>query len=76
MTALAESLWNPDVPWEDVRQRYLVSAYGEHADRAFDAAADHLRRTEPRYSTYIDTMLALRFVQRMERRFTSGTRSL
>ena len=158
MTALAQSLWNPDVPWAEMRRRYLVSAYGKHAEwageyldtlerflwtgdphrrtlplseadadnlaegaawldrslaevkarykatdpsdktwrksldlllhhgkflrhivaayrarrfgdeeqagRAFDQAADHLRRTEPRYSTYIDTMLALRFLER------------
>jgi hypothetical protein len=34
------------------------------AEREFEAAADFLRRTEPKYSTYIDTMLALRFLER------------
>ncbi len=159
MTALAECLWNPDVPWSTLRRRYLASAYGEHADFAgeylamlesfldsgdphwrtpplsnadedrlaacraflktslaeielrreatadrardrsldllahharlmlffvrayqarlagdaqqadetFDRAADFLRETEPAYSTYIDTMLALRFVERAKR---------
>ena len=155
MTALAEALWDPSVPWNEMRQRYLASAYGEHAEwastylgtieafldtgdphwrtlpfsnadearlsevaafldaslaeakarytatadkaqrksldlllhhikllqfvvrayrarlqgdidgagQAFDGAADHLRRTEPRHSTCIDTMLALRFLE-------------
>jgi hypothetical protein len=31
MAALAESLWNPDLPWEDMRRRYLQAAYGEQA---------------------------------------------
>jgi hypothetical protein len=156
MTALAESLWNPDVPWEQMRRRYLCAAFGEDAAladrylstiegyldtgdphartpplsnadesqlatcadflaqslaeievrlgatpvrarkksldllayharllqhvvrayqarlagdkettvREFDAAARFLRRTEPQYSTYIDTMLALRYLER------------
>ena len=34
MTALTESLWNPDVPWTEMRSRYLEAAYGEHADFA------------------------------------------
>jgi hypothetical protein len=159
MTALADCLWDPDVPWEEMWRGYLEAAYGEHADwagryletiegfldtgdphwrtpplsnadeeklsacaefldrslaelkeryaptrektrrksldlllhhikflqsivrayqarrggdaeradQAFDQAADHLRRTEPRYSTYIDTMLALRFLERARR---------
>jgi hypothetical protein len=159
MTALAESLWNPDVPWEEMRERFLQAAYGEHAsyvgeylanleaffdtgdphwrtpplsnadqgkldacavflegalaelrsrreatlvraskksielltyhiqllqyvvrgyqarvagDKAqaeseFDGAAAFLRRTEPKYSAYIDTMLALRFLERAKR---------
>jgi hypothetical protein len=157
MTALAESLWDPDVPWEEMRKRFLRAAYGEHAsyvgeyleklegcldaddphwrtppfsnadrgkldacaaylegalaelrarceatllrarkkslelltyhvqllqyvvrgyqarlagdeaqaERAFDEAAAFLRRTEPKHSTYIDTMLALRFLERV-----------
>jgi hypothetical protein len=36
----------------------------EEADRAFKEAADYLRDTEPQYSTYIDTMLALRTLER------------
>jgi hypothetical protein len=156
MTALAEGLWNPDEPWDEMRGRYLEAAFGEHAafvdeylaklefyldsgdphrrtpplsnadggklaacaeflalslaelearqekateraraksldllayhvrllqivvcayqarlagdpdgaERQFEAAADYLRRTEPKYSTYIDTMLALRFLER------------
>lgn len=156
MTALAESLWNPDVPWEEMRDRFLRAAYAEHAsyvgeyldrleafldtgdphwrtppfsnadetklaecsaflDRSlaefrarqeaallrapkkslellayhvqllqyvvrayqarlageeaqaeveFDEAAAFLRRTEPKYSMYIDTMLALRSLER------------
>jgi len=156
MTALAEALWDPGVPWDEMRARYLDAAYGPdaaYADRylrqtdayldtgdphrrtpplsnadegrlasfvayldqalpelearrdaardparalsldllayharflqmlvqayqarlegqadrakaAFDRAAEFLRKTEPRYSTYIDTMLALRFLER------------
>jgi hypothetical protein len=156
MTSLAEALWDPDVPWEKMRRRYLEAAFGDHAafadeyldtlgsflhtddphrrvpplsnadegtlarcadflrvslaeieqrreqtsvraqDRSldllahharllgfyvaayrarlagdderaakeFDDAADFLRETEPEYSTYIDTMLALRFLER------------
>ncbi len=156
MTALAEALWNPDAPWEEIRQRYLEAAYGDHAgfaskyldrlesfldtgdphwrtpplsnadqgkleacaayletsleeivlrreavddrtrdlsldllahhatflrdvvaayrarlagiegeaERAFERAAEFLRETEPEYSTCIDTMLALRFLER------------
>ena len=156
MTTLAEALWNPDLPWDEMRGRYLAAAFGEHApfadeylstlesfldpgdphrrtppfsnadearlaacaefldvslleikayqvtetnrarrtsfdllchhatwlqsvvrgyqarlagdaeeaERQFEAAADYLRRTEPKYGTYIDTMLALRVVER------------
>jgi hypothetical protein len=156
MSTLAEALWDPDTPWEEMRDRYLEAAYGgqadfadeylstlesfldtgdphwrtpplsnagaskleacagflevslaeiqarqnalteraqrksldllchhatwlqlvvqayrarlagdaEGADEAFEAAAGYLRRTEPQYSTYIDTMLALRVVER------------
>jgi hypothetical protein len=159
MAALAEALWDPDVPWEEMRRCYLEAAYGKDAgwagayletietyldtgdphwrtlplsnadeakldacaafldaslseaearreavgdrtrrrsldllvhhitflqhmvaayrarlagetnkaDEAFDDAAEHLRRTEPEYSTYIDTMLALRAVERARR---------
>ncbi len=42
MTVLAESLWNPDVPWAEKRQRYLDAAFGE--DAAF--ADDYLARVE------------------------------
>jgi hypothetical protein len=160
MTALAESLWNPDVPWDEMRDRFLRAAYDEHASyvgeyldeletfldtgdphwrtpplsnadqvkldacaaflerayaqicarhkdtlqrapkksmellgyharllqyvvrgyqarlagdedeaaAAFDEGAAFLRRTEPKYSGYIDTMLALRYLQRAKRR--------
>jgi hypothetical protein len=159
MAALAESLWNPDVPWEEMRERFLQAAYGEHAsyvgeylaklegfldtgdphwrtpplsnadehklgacaaflegalaelrarceatlvraskksielltyhiqllqyvvrgyqarlagdetraESEFDQAAAFLQRTEPKYSAYIDTMLALRFLERAKR---------
>jgi hypothetical protein len=159
MNALAESLWNPDVPWEEMRARFLEAAYAEHgsyvgeyldrledfldtgdphwrtppfsnadesklaacaafldrslaefrvrheaallratkkslellayhvqllqhvvrgyqarlagdeaqAEAAFDEAAAFLRRTEPKYSAYIDTMLALRYLERAKR---------
>ncbi len=156
MTALAEALWDPDVPWDEMRGRYLEAAYGAHAafadgylatlesfldsgdphrrtaplsnadggklaacaefldlslaelqarqettaerarvksldllayharflqvvvrayqarlagdaeeaEREFEAAADFLRRTEQKYDAYIDTMLALRLLER------------
>jgi hypothetical protein len=159
MAALAESLWDPDVPWVEMRERFLQAAYGEHAsyvgeylarledfldtgdphwrtpplsnadqdklgacaaflegalaelrarceatslrarkksielltyhiqllqyvvrgcqarlagDEAraegeFGEAAAFLRRTEPKYSAYIDTMLALRYLERTKR---------
>ena len=159
MAALAGCLWNPDVPWEEVRRRFLEAAYGEHAgwagtylakvesfleagdphwrtlpfsnadgeklaacaaflqasladlearrasapdrarresldllahhamflqfivaayqarlageaeeaDQAFNRAAEFLRETEPEYSTCIDTMLALRAVERAKK---------
>jgi hypothetical protein len=155
MSALAESLWNPDVPWEEMRGRFLEAAYAEHAsyvgeyldklegfldtgdphwrtpplsnaderkladcaaflelsllefrarhdaallrapkkslellayhaqvlqyivrgyqarlagneaqaEREFDEGIAFLKRTEPRYSGYVDTMLALRYVE-------------
>jgi hypothetical protein len=44
--------------------RARLAGDAEGADEAFDAAAGYLRRTEPQYSTYIDTMLALRVVER------------
>jgi hypothetical protein len=34
MSALSEALWNPDVPWDEMRRRYLDAAFGEHADFA------------------------------------------
>ena len=159
MTTLAEALWDPDVPWDGMRQRYLDAAFGKHsafadeylrtlesfldtgdpqwratpfsnldahqltacadflatalseialrrestaerardrsldllayhaqflqffvqahrarlagqwpeAERALDAAADFLRDTEPTYSTFIDTQLALRAVDEARR---------
>jgi hypothetical protein len=52
--------------------QYIVAAYrarqageSEAADQAFERAATYLRDTEPAYSTYIDTMLALRFLERV-----------
>lgn len=159
MTALAECLWDPDVSWPEMRQRYLQAAYGEHAafageylsalesfldtgdphrrmpplanadeaeldtfsaflerslaelttrqgtadgkararsldllahhatflqhlaaahaarragqkedmEEEIEAAAAFLRDTEPEYSTYVDTMLALRFLEQAAR---------
>jgi hypothetical protein len=50
---------------------FLVHAYQarlaretERADEEFDRAGEFLRETEPEYSTFVDTMLALRFVAR------------
>ncbi len=31
MTTLAEALWNPQMPFEQIRAAYLQAAYGEHA---------------------------------------------
>jgi hypothetical protein len=31
MSVLAESLWDPDLPWEEMRARFLRAAYDEHA---------------------------------------------
>jgi hypothetical protein len=52
--------------------QYVVRGYqarlaGDEAQAAcaFDEAAAFLQRTEPKYSTYIDTMLALRFLERV-----------
>ncbi len=42
MATVAGSLWNPDVAWDEVRERYLDAAYGE--DAAF--AGDYLARVE------------------------------
>ena len=42
MTALAEGLWNPDVPWKERSRRYLEAAFGPDAD----FAADYLARSE------------------------------
>jgi len=47
MAALAESLWDPDISWADLRQRYLAAAYGEHAAFA-GAYLDEIER-------YLDT---------------------
>ncbi|MBL7200485.1 MAG: DUF4838 domain-containing protein [Anaerolineae bacterium] len=54
--------------------QFIVRAYQarlagktEEADQAFDGAVDHLQQTEPEYSTYIDTMLAIRFVEQARR---------
>jgi hypothetical protein len=51
--------------------KYVVRAYQarlagdeEQARATFDEAAAFLRRTEPKYSGYIDTMLALRYLDR------------
>jgi hypothetical protein len=38
------------------------------AEAAFDEAAAFLRRTEPKYSGQIDTMLALRYLERAKQR--------
>ncbi|MBN1580144.1 MAG: DUF4838 domain-containing protein [Anaerolineae bacterium] len=159
MAVLAESLWNPEVPWKEMRRCYLEAAYGAHVDwvdayldqvesfldtgdphwrtppfsnadeaklaacmvflqtslaeielrcestpnraqdRSLDLLAHHarflqfivqayrarlagqleqaneefdraiafLRETEPEYSTFMDTMLAVRFVERAKR---------
>jgi hypothetical protein len=47
MAILADSLWNPDVPWDEARQRYLEGAFGEHT--AF--ADDYLEKVE----SFLDT---------------------
>jgi hypothetical protein len=54
--------------------QYVVRGYqarlagdGAQAVCAFDEAAAFLRRTEPKYSAYIDTMLALRFLERVRK---------
>ncbi|MBN1642238.1 MAG: DUF4838 domain-containing protein [Anaerolineae bacterium] len=51
--------------------QYVVAAYRarregdrEASDGAFDRAIAFLQDTEPAYSTYIDTMLALRYLER------------
>ena len=31
MPTLAEALWDPTVPWQEMRARYLEAAFGEHA---------------------------------------------
>lgn len=36
MTALAESLWDPSVPWAKLRVRYLEAAFGESAGYVSD----------------------------------------
>ncbi len=47
MTALAEALWDPDVPWDELRGRYLDAAFGEHAG----FADEYLRTLE----SFLDT---------------------
>ena len=56
MTILADSLWDPDVPWAEARQQYMEAAYGEHADfvgeylakvESFLDTDDPHRRTPP-----------------------------
>jgi hypothetical protein len=47
MAALAEALWNPSMPWNEMRERYLDAAYGEHA-----AFADEYLRT---LESFLDT---------------------
>ena len=47
MATLAEALWDPDEPWDAVRQRYLDAAYGDHAD----FVSDYLDKVE----SYLDT---------------------
>ncbi|MGI6208012.1 MAG: DUF4838 domain-containing protein [Anaerolineae bacterium] len=47
MTVLADALWNPDRPWEEIRRGYLEDAFGPHADLA-DA---YLTRTEEMLAT-------------------------
>ena len=54
--------------------QYVVRGYrarlaGDEAqaDSEFDAAMAFLRRTEPKYSGYIDTWLALRYLERAKR---------
>jgi hypothetical protein len=42
MAALAEALWNPDRPWEEMRAAHLAAAFGPDAA----AADDYLRRIE------------------------------
>ncbi|MGQ9554121.1 MAG: DUF4838 domain-containing protein [Anaerolineae bacterium] len=45
MATLAESLWNPDRPWEEVRGRYLQAAFGQQAGFA------------DRYLTWVEALL-------------------
>jgi hypothetical protein len=54
--------------------QFIVRAYQERLaekpeaeKKAWDGAAAFLRRTEPRYSTYIDTMLSLRLAVKERR---------
>jgi len=47
MTTLADSLWDPDVTWDETRQQYLEAAYGEHAD----FAGEYLAQVE----SFLDT---------------------
>lgn len=47
MAALAEALWNPGVPWDEMRGRYLDAAFGEHAS----FADEYLRTLE----SFLDT---------------------
>jgi hypothetical protein len=47
MSTLAEALWNPGVPWNEMRERYLGAAFGEHA-----AFADEYLRT---LESFLDT---------------------
>lgn len=47
MSALAECLWTPDVPWEEMRQAYLEAAFGQPAAYA----DEYLKQTE----SFLDT---------------------
>jgi hypothetical protein len=47
MAALAETLWDQDVPWDEMRGRYIKAAFGEHA-----AFADQYLRT---LESFLDT---------------------
>ncbi len=52
MTALTDSLWNPDEPWEELRRRYLQSAYGPHlevADQYLTQIEEYLATEDPHW---------------------------
>jgi len=50
MTTLAEALWNPHTPWQDLRRGYLEDAYGPYAafaDSYLDQVEHYLDTGDP-----------------------------